>query len=361
MLRIATTLVALTTAGASAWAQGESCPAPIRPGEYTVAPTDAMAVGDLIGGGYGMRLVAPADARKDRATVSVEACASGFIISAMSQDGIPFEWKMRLQDWRAENGQTYTGSWKNKFMTIKMDVVLTDPRTMAMQSHLSATAGGGSVRAQPVAVGQHVDQGPVEPYECRCRSELQKWIDGRIENARTLRDLFGNMAYRQRPDIFPPDNKAKYDRKWKPSVYKQVIYTMAGLEVSFDEAAELVARERWPEQMPDSQKSAAETGSVSDYYVPEDGEDDGTGTATVAYTNLANCEVTYGAAYRDECFPRIERHSTEVHEGVHVATCLDWRKRISEHPDLHEQADDEVKAYGAEIDFLESWIGDNCQ
>ncbi len=354
---ISAVLAAMATKAA---AQGETCPAPIRPGEYETFQTDAMAVVDLMEGGYGMRIVAPVGDRTDSATVSAEACDVGFAISAVSQDGIPLEWKMRLQDWEDEKGPTYGGTWKSQYVTIEMTAVLTDPSTMALRSRLTATAGGGTARAQPIAVGRHVAEGPVAPYECRCKSALQKWIDTRVENAEDMRDLFANMKYRERPDIFPPDDKSKFERKWKPSVYKQVIYTMNGLDVSFDAAAEMVARERWPEEMPTEGSATDAGGSAAEYHVPDDEEDDGTGSKTVAYTDMTSCEPSYGSDYREECFPRIERESTVTHEEVHVETCKDWKLRISEHPDLHAQADDEVKAYGAEIDFLKNWIPKNC-
>jgi hypothetical protein len=347
---------------AQSGANPAQCPVPVMPGKYYQAQTNAMSIMKFYTskGNFQMPVV-PQNTGKPATIVVDDPCQNSFRITGRSAEGIAMNWEMGLKSWGNSHGPEYSGSFSARGVTFDIEAFVPDPRTVAAQTTITIRAAGNMAQMAPFSIGK-LNQGPRTRYECGCRPKLEKWIAEKTAEAERLRDLFKNPAYRKRPKALPPDGHGPGSR-WKPTVYKDVIYTMAGHGVSFEEAAEAVAWAYWPQEMQKAAASNATSGGAGAAATSGgtgSAGSAGTNTEQVAYTDFASCDAHFGDLHQQDCYPALSLEATQLHENVHVANCKAARAQLQDVPDLNKQADGEVEAYSKEMDFLQSWIPNNC-
>lgn len=330
-----------------------SCPAPVVEGPWSATnlPGTVVKAFNNVGG---IVMSVPAAKGTQMGTIEVPSCGPEFIYRATAQDGTRLQWLLQPEVWDGEQGAQYSGiATIGGMMTFKLNWTIGNPYEAYGVNEITLSDGRTMAFGAPAALLRAMAQ-PRRRYECRCVEHLQKWIDERIEETERFQAAYQNPEYRQRPPEVPPEELGKA-RKWTTSLYADIVATIVGNGVSYQEAVNHVVDAKFPKEALDSEgfDSGDTEGNA------EGGTEVDTGTVTAGGVNLKTCEVTYSDSYKQRCYPALNLESTVVHEGVHVATCKS--NRLAPFPGVEGFADDEVAAHQAEIDFLKNFIPKNCK
>lgn len=328
------------------------CPAPVYSGQWTaqmVGQVDLEMFLDNIGA---YTSSTPASATYD-AVVDGSACDGSFVLSLSTS---VTTLRMPLTP-SADDRYVFAGSTDHNEMTWDM--------RLRVQASDSMAAGYGALfDGVPDAIVQANNLGLALRYrgnsggnrpECTCRSQLEKFIATSLDSNRKYRDAYANTEWRKRPVSWPPDQGSIFGM-WKQSTYNRVIDLIV-LGLPYQEAVDRVL---------ENSNSLGDKKDAPDYLPPETGElatgSDSSGSAAPEYETVmlaqvdSDCNLTLGDAFTDSCFPEIEMEGTLAHEAVHIADCKAGKNRSR----IENHAEQEVRAYQAEIDFLENWIPSNC-
>ncbi len=328
----------------------ENCPAAINSGTWDTWLA-GTGTGRVTGGNF-LNFVQsqPASARGE-ANIDASACDGSFILQMPNHRFI-----MEATDPdSAGSGQEFTGNINAQGMNWSMTLQRLSDSQLAGGFEAATAAGGISISVGVTGLGVQYQPNLAElPLICHCRAHLESFIEEKLRSNRTYRDAYATEAWRQRPPSWPQQDPML--EIWYVKTYNRII-DLVVLGHTYQQAVDRVwensdtaGNPEEPDYIPPSQGGAGAAAT----------SEQGSGEVEYESVQMAfvddQCQLHLGDAYLDSCYPEIEREGTLIHEGVHVADC----QAGLQSGNIANHAAQEVRAYEAEIAWLEDWLPQNC-
>lgn len=341
-MRIALFIVVFAILSPVAYAQ-ENCPAAIRSGTWDTWLA-GTGTGRVTGGNFLSFVQSQPASARGEADIDASACDGSFILQMPNH---------RFFMEATGAGQEFKGSVNAQGMNWSMTLQRLSDTQLAGGFEAATVAAGISISVGVTGLGMQSQPNLAElPVICHCRTHLGSFIEEKLRSNRAYRDAYANAAWRQRPPSWPQQDPML--EIWYVKTYNRII-DLVVLGYSYQQAADRV----W------ENSDTAGNPEELDYVPPSQGgagaaSEQGSGGVEYESVQMAyvddQCQLHLGDAYLDSCYPEIERDGTLIHEGVHVADC----QAGLQSGNVPNHAAQEVRAYEAEITWLEAWLPQNC-